>query len=154
MFSPRSDSPARRSRAHQTGMERTVSSYLTQSQNSQLAVAARREKTAGQFRRGELCAASIVRTPQSTVSSPEFHHLIKRLRDRVNALAWFYSGAVLNIDFAEFGRRAERIVTVDSRITWIDRQRPRTSLAEVRSNRRIEHPPAFSVIDPSSKHRV
>ncbi len=57
------------------------------------------------------------------VESPEFHHLIKRLRDRVNALAWFYSGTLLDVDFAAFGKRAETVQTVESRVVWVDRER-------------------------------
>lgn len=57
------------------------------------------------------------------VRSPDFHHLIKRLRDRINAIAWFYRGTLLNIDYAEFGKRAETIRTVESNIEWADRQR-------------------------------
>jgi hypothetical protein len=57
------------------------------------------------------------------VESPEFHHLIKRLRDRVNAIAWFYSGTLLDIDFAAFGKRSEAVRTVESKIAWLDRER-------------------------------
>lgn len=57
------------------------------------------------------------------VESPAFHHLIKRLRDRINALAWFYHGTLLDIDFAEYGRRAETVQTIESKIDWIDRDR-------------------------------
>jgi len=59
----------------------------------------------------------------AAVRSPDFHHLIKRLRDRVNAIAWFYRGTLLGIDYAEFGRRAEAVQTVESRVEWADRER-------------------------------
>ena len=58
-----------------------------------------------------------------TVESPNFHHLIKRLRDRVNALAWFYQKTLLDIDFGDFGKRAEIVETIESKIHWIDRER-------------------------------
>ena len=58
-----------------------------------------------------------------TVQSPGFHHLIKRLRDRINAIAWFYRGTLLDVDYAEFGKRAEAIRTVESHVTWVDRER-------------------------------
>ena len=57
------------------------------------------------------------------VQSPDFHHLIKRLRDRINAIAWFYGGKLLDIDYAEFGKRAESIRTVESHVEWTDRER-------------------------------
>lgn len=54
---------------------------------------------------------------------PQFHHVIKRLRDRVNALSVFYCGAALALDFKEFGQQAEevRVVAVGGR--WIERNR-------------------------------
>lgn len=58
-----------------------------------------------------------------TVETPEFHHLIKRLRDRINALACFYCGTVLDVDFAEFGRRAESVKTDEVKIRWVSRER-------------------------------
>ena len=59
----------------------------------------------------------------AAVQSPDFHHLIKRLRDRINAIAWFYQGTLLDIDYAEFGKRAEAIQTVESHVEWADRER-------------------------------
>ena len=59
----------------------------------------------------------------AAVQSPDFHHLIKRLRDRINAIAWFYRGTLLDIDYAEFGKRAEAIRTVESHVEWTDRER-------------------------------
>lgn len=57
------------------------------------------------------------------VRVPEFHHLIKRLRDRINAIGWFYGGAALDLDFAEFGRRAETVQCVAEETVWVDRER-------------------------------
>ena len=57
------------------------------------------------------------------VTRPEFHHLIKRLRDRINALAYFYSGETLEIDYHAFGTRAEAIRTVRSTIHWVSQSR-------------------------------
>src|SRR5947207_15185912 len=57
------------------------------------------------------------------VESLEFHHLIKRLRDRINAIAWFYGGTLLDIDFAAFGGRSETVRTVESKISWLHRER-------------------------------
>lgn len=57
------------------------------------------------------------------VTVPQFHHLIKRLRDRVNALASFYCGEPLDLDFKEFGQRAEKIKEVSVTTRWVDRSR-------------------------------
>lgn len=57
------------------------------------------------------------------VTRPDFHHLIKRLRDRINALAHFYCGDALDIDFKAFGARAEAVRTVSCHVRWEDRDR-------------------------------
>jgi CRISPR/Cas system endoribonuclease Cas6 (RAMP superfamily) len=57
------------------------------------------------------------------VTRPAFHHLIKRLRDRISALAHFYCNDTLNIDHKEFGRRAETIRTIACHIGWEERDR-------------------------------
>lgn len=54
---------------------------------------------------------------------PQFHHLIKRLRDRVNALAYFYCGEGLAVDFKELGQRAEKVREVAVRSQWVERSR-------------------------------
>jgi hypothetical protein len=59
----------------------------------------------------------------TVVTRPDFHHLIKRLRDRINALAHFYCGDALEVDFKAFGERAESIRAVSCRIRWEDRDR-------------------------------
>jgi len=57
------------------------------------------------------------------VAVPQFHHLIKRLRDRVNALAYFYCGKGLDLDFKELGERAEKVREVSVRSQWVERSR-------------------------------
>jgi len=64
---------------------------------------------------------------------PEFHVLLKRLRDRVNALAYFYCGQALDLDFKELGQQAEHVKAVDVRGRWIDCSR-RTRKGVVFSN--------------------
>src|SRR5581483_2301184 len=46
------------------------------------------------------------------VAVPQFHQLIKRLRDRVNALASFYCGGALDLDFKALGQQAAAVQTV------------------------------------------
>jgi len=57
------------------------------------------------------------------VAVPQFHHLVKRLRDRVNALAYFYCGKGLDLDFKELGERAEKVREVSVRSQWVERSR-------------------------------
>jgi hypothetical protein len=57
------------------------------------------------------------------VTHPDFHHVIKRLRDRINALAHFYCSDGLDIDHKAFGQRAESVRTVGCDARWEDRDR-------------------------------
>ncbi len=57
------------------------------------------------------------------VAVPQFPAFIKRLRDRVNALAYFYCNKALDLDFKELGWRAEKVKEVAVRSRWIDRSR-------------------------------
>jgi hypothetical protein len=57
------------------------------------------------------------------VRRPEFHHVAKRLRDRINALATFFGDGPLQMDFRGFGQRAEQVRTVSVRTEWIERAR-------------------------------
>jgi len=57
------------------------------------------------------------------VRQPAFHHIIKRLRDRVNALSTFYGGGPLDMDFKALGEAAERVETVADHTRWVERSR-------------------------------
>jgi hypothetical protein len=54
---------------------------------------------------------------------PSFGPLAKRLRDRINALSYFYCGAGLDIDFKAFGDAADKIKTVAGSTEWVDSSR-------------------------------
>jgi hypothetical protein len=54
---------------------------------------------------------------------PSFGPLAKRLRDRINALAYFYCGAGLEIDFKAFGDTAEKVETVSGSTRWVESSR-------------------------------
>ena len=54
---------------------------------------------------------------------PAFGPLAKRLRDRINALSYFYCGAGLDIDFKAFGEQAEMIETVSDSTGWVESSR-------------------------------
>lgn len=57
------------------------------------------------------------------VKQPEFHHLFKRVRDRVNALSSFYGYGPVDADFKGLGEGAEKVQTVSSKIEWVERYR-------------------------------
>jgi len=57
------------------------------------------------------------------VKRPEFHHLFKRVRDRVNALSSFYGDGPVDANFKGLGERAEKVRTVSSKIEWAERFR-------------------------------
>jgi len=54
---------------------------------------------------------------------PSFGPLAKRLRDRINALSYFYCGAGLDIDFKAFGETADKIVTTTDSTRWVESSR-------------------------------
>src|SRR5262245_56027874 len=54
---------------------------------------------------------------------PAFGPLAKRLRDRINALSYFYCGKGLDIDFKAFGEDAEKIKTVSDSTRWVESSR-------------------------------
>lgn len=57
------------------------------------------------------------------VQKPGFSHIIKRLRDRINGLSYFYCGQGLEIDFKAFGAEAEMVKTVQDSTWWVDSSR-------------------------------
>jgi hypothetical protein len=57
------------------------------------------------------------------VRQPEFHHLFKRVRDRLNALCTFYGPGPIDADFKGLGEAAEKVCTVKSDVHWQERSR-------------------------------
>lgn len=66
---------------------------------------------------------TMLKTEGEVVTVPPFHVLVKRLRDRMNALSYFYCGQALDLDFKALGQRAEAIKGVAARSQWIHRSR-------------------------------
>jgi hypothetical protein len=66
---------------------------------------------------------TLLRADGQVIHRPEFHHVFKRLRDRINALSTFFGGGPLNADFAELGRRAEKVRTISTDVRWSERSR-------------------------------
>ncbi|MEJ5365567.1 MAG: CRISPR system precrRNA processing endoribonuclease RAMP protein Cas6 [Desulfosoma sp.] len=61
-------------------------------------------------------------------SRPAFGILMRRLRDRLNALSYFYCGEALNMDFQSFGLQADRDVKVIAEdLDWVEEFRPSKS---------------------------
>lgn len=66
---------------------------------------------------------TLLKSDGEIVSRPEFHHIIKRLRDRINALSTFFGTGPINADFKELGEHAEKIRTVSATTEWVERAR-------------------------------
>src|SRR5207244_2214395 len=54
---------------------------------------------------------TFLRADGEVVLRPEFHHVFKRLRDRINALSTFFGDGPLDADFRGLGERAEKVRT-------------------------------------------
>ena len=54
---------------------------------------------------------------------PAFGPLAKRLRDRVQALSYFYCGKALDMDFKAYGNQSEGIQTVEEALRWKEEAR-------------------------------
>jgi hypothetical protein len=57
------------------------------------------------------------------VRVPHFHHLIRRLRDRINALSITYCGSPIDVDFKGIAERAMSVKTRDINLRWLDIKR-------------------------------
>ncbi len=57
------------------------------------------------------------------VRQPEFHHLFKRVRDRLNALCTFYGPGPIDADFKRLGQAAEKVRTLKCDVYWQERSR-------------------------------
>jgi hypothetical protein len=64
------------------------------------------------------------------IREPEFHHIFKRLRDRLNALSTFFGEGPLDMDFRGFGERSEKIKKVRGHFEWLDRARTSTKTGQ------------------------
>jgi hypothetical protein len=66
---------------------------------------------------------TFLRVDGDVIHRPDYHHVFKRLRDRINALNTFYSDGPLGADFSELGKRAEKVRTISCDAEWIERSR-------------------------------
>ena len=60
---------------------------------------------------------------EQAVLRPDFHHLFKRVRDRLNALCTFFGPGPIDADFKGLGEAAEKVQTVKCDVHWVDRYR-------------------------------
>jgi hypothetical protein len=66
---------------------------------------------------------TFLRADGEVIRRPEFHHVFKRLRDRINALCTFFGDGPLDLDFRGLGERAEKVRTTSAEIDWVERYR-------------------------------
>jgi hypothetical protein len=66
---------------------------------------------------------TLLRADGDVVRRPEFHHVFKRLRDRINALNTFFGDGPLEVDFKALGERAEKVRTISAQTDWVERFR-------------------------------
>lgn len=66
---------------------------------------------------------TLLKAEGGIVRKPDFHHLFKRLRDRINALSTFFGEGPIKADFRGLGERAEKIRTVSAQTDWVERFR-------------------------------
>jgi CRISPR/Cas system endoribonuclease Cas6 (RAMP superfamily) len=60
---------------------------------------------------------------EQPVLRPDFHHLFKRVRDRLNAVCTFFGPGPIDADFKGLGERAEQVRTVKANVRWLERSR-------------------------------
>jgi CRISPR/Cas system endoribonuclease Cas6 (RAMP superfamily) len=66
---------------------------------------------------------TFLRADGEVIRRPEFDHIFKRLRDRVNALSTFFGNGPLQVDFLDLGTRSENVRTVVCDVNWAERFR-------------------------------
>jgi hypothetical protein len=54
---------------------------------------------------------------------PDFGALIKRLRDRLCALSYFYCGKTVELDYRKVGKAAQSVEVVDAGLHWVEESR-------------------------------
>ena len=64
-----------------------------------------------------------IKSANQVIRKPDFFHILKRLRDRINALSTFFGSGPLDVDFAGLGKRAEQVRTASCNVRWEERFR-------------------------------
>jgi hypothetical protein len=71
-----------------------------------------------------------MKSEEQAVRQPEFHHLFKRVRDRLNALSTFYGSGPIEAEFKRLGTLSEEVKTLESSLTWVDKSRRSSKTAQ------------------------
>src|SRR5207302_1105493 len=66
---------------------------------------------------------TLLKSNGEIISRPEFHHILKRLRDRINALSTFFGEGPIEVDFRGLGEHAEKIRMISAQTEWVERSR-------------------------------
>ena len=66
---------------------------------------------------------TVLKSDGEIIRRPDFHHVLKRLRDRLNALSTFFGEGPIEADFKGLGERAKQVRTVSCDAQWIQRFR-------------------------------
>jgi hypothetical protein len=66
---------------------------------------------------------TLLKSDGEIIGHPDFHHVFKRLRDRINALSTFFGEGAIQADFRGLGERAEKVRTVSADMEWGERSR-------------------------------
>lgn len=68
----------------------------------------------------EFVTPTMLKEGGEVLRRPAFGALVKRIRDRVNALSTFFGEGPLDLDFRGLGERAERVARVEDGTVWAD----------------------------------
>ncbi len=79
----------------------------------------------------EFMTPTELRFQDRTVTSPDFHHVFKRVRDRISAISFFHCGKPLDINHRMLGIAAESVKTTGRALYWDKRMR-RSSRSHLR----------------------
>jgi hypothetical protein len=94
-----------------TPTAKTLGDYV-QSRLAQLSTFDSRLSTVNYQLSTAFLTPTYLKSEGQAVRQPEFHHLFKRVRDRLNALSTFYGPGPIDADFKGLGQAAEKVRTV------------------------------------------
>lgn len=78
------------------------------------------------------------------LKQPEFHHIIRRLRDRVSILSKLYCGEQLNVDYDPIVESAKSIKVKDSDLTWHHQTRKSRTMFDSSGQRATQDQSGFT----------
>ncbi|MEM4235166.1 MAG: CRISPR system precrRNA processing endoribonuclease RAMP protein Cas6, partial [Candidatus Methanomethylicaceae archaeon] len=78
------------------------------------------------------------------LKQPEFHHIIRRLRDRVSILSKLYCGEQLKVDYDPIVESAKSIKVKDSDLTWHHQTRKSRTMVDSSGQRASQDQSGFT----------